>query len=818
MIHVNKNVTSSKNPIHQVIAFMLVISMLVGFGVMSVGAEEKSALEIQYDTNAAKLDKMAINMDNLLVQIKGMETDGTLPSIDIFGISLGTYGLLESMVKGTNLLLFQIKGKQHEDFFKPYTASVQVGTSLGFIPINADLSFPNGIFNGSAAVDGKSIEAQPIEAKIAAQEYALYIGQAVEAMLTMVTLLDMKDLDLSALDSVKKFLEFDIAMLDSKKTDMFNSITNLNTVTLKAKPLITEYKKDVKMTDILNGSLGTGYNYLTSVRDILVPIIGDVTAIINILDALANLTSEEFLSKYETSDIGAILNFLTDDLASVESLLRNLEKLNPTILDLGISLAKSTVKTLISQFGSDALGQLGGLLGQLQIPELEAVINEFLVGETAKLEEMINGWIDGVTIAGILDIVHCAQSIVSEVSAIYNQIMAIVDKVMCAYEAIESFINCVEENATKENLDKVIAWGQEILDAYKAELKSYVCDQIGQAAKVLDKIENNVKAYMDKLEALCEAFQGKAEELCKEISAEVDAFIEMVKNPEPLTIIAKPGTDDVLYTLSTNYDCLINFVQAKVEKCTGKSFDCLEFAVNDTKNFVIDGNNLKAKGTLENKVYNIIVTYRLNINFKGHNIIVNLACKPLTINNYTEPTPVIESLHLNTNFIVSRYNAYINITANGENLEGHTVVVKIFDKEFPMVDGFVRVYLTKDEVPDVNEATYYEVIAYIDGQAAAQARIRVKPFLNNQWEVGLIPVGDGKMEIRFAEEVAPKTNSNFIVTVNGVNKTVSTTSDARVLSLDYTPIVGDVFEIKNVKFPDSFPSYTFSFTVTYEDN
>jgi len=461
------------------LAILLGVASADGLVEATSATVETSAYDLQaiFDANEILLNEMTQEMTQLFAQIEGIHQQGGLPPIELpLGIRINTIDLLRGFMNGINIpLLVNIGGigRLNDALFTQFTYSTILSGSLGF---------PNGIMNGSNTVNNGRLPAQSLEAQIAAQEYVLYVTDAVRGVLHLVSLMDMNgdDFDIPELievmASVRTFLEFNMNDLNQRRNAMYNEFGR-ETVTLGSFIRVTR-----NVGDVVRSVDGGGYNLLIDVRNSLLGSQANVNILIEVLDYVERMMNGEILEKYHEIDF-------TDAHAGVDQVLAYL------IADV------TEARHILAQF--DRLtGPLATLLGQSPEGGIVGLILSFLgddlnEGIGAMVDDLIASQVPDSLGIGLAHIMHDLLGDIDFNTLSTQDVLVYLDAAIVALEEIRSGVQEI-------NLDQGIRFvtqilSGEILDRYlalrhangprKATLLRYIRDDVDGAIAALEVVD-----------------------------------------------------------------------------------------------------------------------------------------------------------------------------------------------------------------------------------------------------------------------------------------------------------------------------------------
>ena len=276
-----------------VFVILLSLSAIVALVEVSSAAAANSQESI-FEENEISLNEMTEEMNQLLIQIEDIHSRGGLPVIDLpLGIRIDTFDLLSGFMNGIDIpLLVNIGGigRLNGALFDNYTYSTILSGNLGF---------PNGILNGSNTVNNDRLPQQSLEAQIAAQEYLLYVTDAIVGALRLVLLMDMEENDIDITDMLagaKSFLAFNMDDLNQRREAMYNHFGR-ETVTMGSLRSVTR-----NVSDIVSSVDGEGYSLLIDLRNFLLGGGENVDILIDVLEYAGRIVNGEVIEKYHYID------------------------------------------------------------------------------------------------------------------------------------------------------------------------------------------------------------------------------------------------------------------------------------------------------------------------------------------------------------------------------------------------------------------------------------------------------------------------------------------------------------------------------------
>lgn len=165
--------------------------------------------------------------------------------------------------------------------------------------------------------------------------------------------------------------------------------------------------------------------------------------------------------------------------------------------------------------------------------------------------------------------------------------------------------------------------------------------------------------------------------------------------------------------------------------------------------------------------------------------------------------------------IVAGLAAYLRVTVTGEQ-DGLTVSILdngVHKYMTPVANGTARMYI--DAAP-VEPGVYDMVVTDEYGDILASCPVTVRPYNTNIWTANLLE-SDGYVQVLFNAVVAP--GKPYQATVDGTSVQCSQPAPD-TLQLDYlfeNLQEGSKVTVKNVKLIELFPSYSFTYTLVYQN-
>jgi len=329
--------------------------------------EENPDLQAIFDANAILLNEMTAEMHQLLTQIQHLD----LPPIEILpGINISVNTLLNGFMNGLNFLgVVNIGGvgRLNNLLFHDSFTYLRLGLT------STNLVFPNGILNGSNPTGNTGILPQSLEAQIAAQEYLLYVTDAVRGAFRLFAIMDMDmdNFDMAEISDVlagaRTFLEFNMDDLNQRRDRMYGLFT---TETGALGGLLGGTRN---VGAVVRSVDGGGYDLLINLRNDMLGDQENVDTLIDVLDFLDRILSGELLDKYNHVDftdihagIDQILTYLIADVTEVRDLLERFDRLAGPLADLLEGNAEGGVVGMILSFlGDDLNAGLGAMVDEI---------------------------------------------------------------------------------------------------------------------------------------------------------------------------------------------------------------------------------------------------------------------------------------------------------------------------------------------------------------------------------------------------------------------------------------------------------------------
>ena len=363
---------------------------------------------------------------------------------------------------------------------------------------------------------------------------------------------------------------------------------------------------------------------------------------------------------------------------------------------------------------------------------------------------------------------------------------------------IKQLISCVKD--VMDCVENTIDWIKTLPETVKE-----CCDELND--KLVDYVKSEVKKAIDKFlkDSDVSCFIDKIIDVC----GEAKAIYGIIINTGKLEIIATPTVpgEEVSYLLSTNYDVL----RAKLDNiltCLGMTTTFnLNFTNPENGPVSLDGNLLQANGPYSGTAK---VSYNLNFAGKKCPIVINLAVAYVPLNTYMPLEVVPENIVQNH---LSNIHLYYD-----EAILGNAEFV-LLDTDGTVFNGqSFRKVAAGHSIITVNapEAIgVYDVVAKINGKIVAKGTINVVEDVSDIWTPWVTQCEYGFVIINFADKIALK--DNFTLTMNGQKIFGALFESTKVrTNIKYNSLrSGDTytFVLSGVKYPDLFPSYSFTFTI-----
>lgn len=185
--------------------------------------------------------------------------------------------------------------------------------------------------------------------------------------------------------------------------------------------------------------------------------------------------------------------------------------------------------------------------------------------------------------------------------------------------------------------------------------------------------------------------------------------------------------------------------------------------------------------------------------------------------------PIITSLSVTTPTIVETLSAYLNISAEGEYLEGKAVTAYFkagdelkYETELTL-DGGKWIGRMKVDSAPAKDIVCGVVVKVDGGEPQGDCPVTLAAYNPAAlWNpVAGADADSGKLALSFSEVIGHKSGGRIAVTVDGVSKSFSLTADSRAILVDvaYGDVPGGAKVVASgVKYPGLFPSYSFTFT------
>ena len=159
--------------------------------------------------------------------------------------------------------------------------------------------------------------------------------------------------------------------------------------------------------------------------------------------------------------------------------------------------------------------------------------------------------------------------------------------------------------------------------------------------------------------------------------------------------------------------------------------------------------------------------------------------------------------------LVAGYDATIPVTVSGTNLE--EVVISVTGAELAAPASIVGEGTVVVKVKNV-QANF--VITATAGESMKDVSIPVVDITNDNIWVAALGAIDGKTAVTFSRLVKLGADPKPVVKINGVARNASEVSvNANIITIDKEYVAGETVVISGVRFPELFPSYSFTFTL-----
>ncbi len=210
---------------------------------------------------------------------------------------------------------------------------------------------------------------------------------------------------------------------------------------------------------------------------------------------------------------------------------------------------------------------------------------------------------------------------------------------------------------------------------------------------------------------------------------------------------------------------------------------------------VIVGNQIQTSGTTARNL--TAPTTYLVMAEDGSDVLYTLTVSSETFDVSVSTPTIVETLPANLN-ITSSVDGTAYLKVDGQLLYAT-----------PVVNGGGRM-----RVSEAPAAGTYSLVV-LSGQVGGECEINVVPYDTSIWTATAFVPESGKINLRFNTDVTSK--NGFGVKINGAAVS-SAQKDARTLELNALGAEvanGSKIVVSNIKMPELFPSYVFSFTVTF---
>ncbi len=227
--------------------------------------------------------------------------------------------------------------------------------------------------------------------------------------------------------------------------------------------------------------------------------------------------------------------------------------------------------------------------------------------------------------------------------------------------------------------------------------------------------------------------------------------------------------------------------------------------LNYTFSYSIDGNTWTTFGTRETAfLLPSIGVFAYNGNTTAASI--NATFEYFSVDPYVEDIEFVQNL-------VTGYAAHVNVEVKGEGVDGLTV--KLFDVEKAVSGGVAKFDFTAKEVPAVTENTKYDVAVFNGDKLLKAEKINVVTIPADAFKPSFVKDGEESAVI-FTVEAAWKAGAARSVTINGTEFPADFITNLRLhVNAPFEAVAsGAKIVVKGIKYPNLFPSYSFTFTIT----
>ena len=197
----------------------------------------------------------------------------------------------------------------------------------------------------------------------------------------------------------------------------------------------------------------------------------------------------------------------------------------------------------------------------------------------------------------------------------------------------------------------------------------------------------------------------------------------------------------------------------------------------------------------------------------GYRLLTNIICQ-----NYSE-APTVTDVSIMPASIVETFAANIPVVAEGKNLAGKQLSAYMIDAAGNQVGNKLALSNGKGtlKIAAAPEAGDYKVVVEVDGGIPKAAPIAVVPYDIDIWKMSYALNDDGFLVISFKADIADKPGVTVVkedANVLGyaiVDKSIVTTFKPSTITTHSTHAIS----VSGIKYPDLFPSYSFTFAGSY---
>jgi len=186
--------------------------------------------------------------------------------------------------------------------------------------------------NGSNTVNNDRLPQQTLEARIAAQEYLLYVTDAIRGALRLILLMDMEENSVDITDMLtgaRSFLAFNVNDLNQRRDAMYRSFGR-ETVSIGGR--LRGATRNVG--DVVRNADGEGYNLLIDLRNFLLGGQENLSILLEVLEYAEQIATGEIIERYQGIDfadaddgVDQMFEYLIADAQGVRHILSELDRL-----------------------------------------------------------------------------------------------------------------------------------------------------------------------------------------------------------------------------------------------------------------------------------------------------------------------------------------------------------------------------------------------------------------------------------------------------------------------------------------------------------